>query len=438
MMAKKIEPHIIVYKDKSVLYSEDGTNQVFLEGGLSEAAKERYLSIRKALEDGFLENVIVESIKPSVQLKEMTELQDSTLNSLVNEVTSEYGRALVGLTVLQLTLKSINGEQNIRLHKGGSNSNQFSWQEGLSMRVLDKSYITPTLRKYGLLKLNADGFMMTRTLAENYPYTKLYKAKMRGAKKEWLELTDWIESGVIDPLNGLRKFIALLNNKTEEFEQVSGSTLTGLKLFLEKESNYENKVKLIFEYVEKSTYSARLFEVAMHSLFQALGEMKVLEGYLTPLSQMRSANKKHGNIGDVEITSDNQHRSIIEGWDAKYGKTYLRDELEELNDKLFKHSESEIVGFVTDKEPDLKPEITNRIAEISEIHGVQVKVLSISEWIDYQVNTRNVDENELSDRWLVALAESVCQRRRGMAPIDEPTFEWVKELSVELETRLQS
>ena len=35
---------------------------------------------------------------------------------------------------------------------------------------------------------------------------------------------------------------------------------------------------------------------------------------LKPLSQMRSANKKHGNIGDIELLED---RQIVEAWDAK-------------------------------------------------------------------------------------------------------------------------
>ncbi len=37
---------------------------------------------------------------------------------------------------------------------------------------------------------------------------------------------------------------------------------------------------------------------------------------------MRSANKKHGNIGDLEVL---EKSNIIEAWDAKYGKAYLRD-----------------------------------------------------------------------------------------------------------------
>lgn len=64
---------------------------------------------------------------------------------------------------------------------------------------LDKQYVTPVLRKYDLLRLNADGFMMTRSLAENYPYSPLYKANIRGARQEWLNLVEEVETNKISP-----------------------------------------------------------------------------------------------------------------------------------------------------------------------------------------------------------------------------------------------
>ena len=68
----------------------------------------------------------------------------------------------------------------------------------------------------------------------------------------------------------------------------------------------------------------------MHSLFQVLEDQGSFEGgFLKPLSQMRSANKKHGNVGDIEITAGKRNGlHIVESWDAKYGKAYLRDEIE--------------------------------------------------------------------------------------------------------------
>ena len=56
----------------------------------------------------------------------------------------------------------------------------------------------------------------------------------------------------------------------------------------------------------------------MHGFYQAMNEMHFLgDAEVVPISQMRSANKKHGNVGDVELT---ENGIIIKSWDAKYGK----------------------------------------------------------------------------------------------------------------------
>ncbi|OQX14013.1 MAG: hypothetical protein BWK73_10625 [Thiothrix lacustris] len=53
-------------------------------------------------------------------LAKLDEQYQALLTKLADSVTSEVGRALVDLTVLQLTIKAISPEQNIRLHKGGN------------------------------------------------------------------------------------------------------------------------------------------------------------------------------------------------------------------------------------------------------------------------------------------------------------------------------
>jgi predicted neutral ceramidase superfamily lipid hydrolase len=72
------------------------------------------------LEKGFLEKIIVECKDPQIKIENITEKQTQTIESLVNSVTSEVGRAIVGLAILQLTVKAILPGQSIRLHKGGS------------------------------------------------------------------------------------------------------------------------------------------------------------------------------------------------------------------------------------------------------------------------------------------------------------------------------
>ena len=143
-----------------------------------------------------------------------------------------------------------------------------------------------------------------------------------------------VEKEEMDKLIGLKQLGQTLLQKSEEIESIANETLGSLKQHILKGLSFKQIKSFIIDYIEKSTYSARIFEISIHALFQALQELKVLHGFLKPLSQMRSANKKHGNIGDIEVTTTEKSLSIIEAWDAKYGKTYFRDELEELRDKI--------------------------------------------------------------------------------------------------------
>ena len=437
-MSKNISDYLVVHHNQSTLHRTGEDPITYAEGKLTDEAKARYANIRTQLEKGYLENKINECSQPDVKIENLSNEQKQLIDKLVDSVTSEVGRAIVGLTVLQLTIKSIEPVQSVRLHKGSSNnSNAFSWKEGLPMRVIDKNFITPVLRKYKLLKLNADGFMMTRSLAENYPYSGLYKAAIRGARLEWIEITNLLEDGHLPPEDSLKYIISSLLNKSDEFQKLSDDTIVVLEKYLESDVEFKDILSLVKQYVETSEYSARIFEVSLHSFFQSLDELKLLSGDLKPLSQMRSANKKHGNIGDIEVTSPKNSHSIIESWDAKYGKSYLRDELEEISDKLELHVETEIAGFVTNQDPDLREEIQNRLKEIEELFNISIYIQSFEEWVNFQIKKYSVDANLIGSIWIKCLTESLCQKRRVVAPIDEPTYEWVLNLNKLISSKLK-
>jgi len=293
--------------------------------------------------------------------------------------------------------------------------------------------ITPTLREYGLLRLNADGFMMTRSLAENYPYSNLYKAAIRGAKDEWTKITDWLETDELDAESGLMHLLVFLNNRSETFKSSVLALEVALSKYLKKERSFEEILSLLEKFIHDSTYSARIFEISIHALFQVFDESHSLEGYLKPISQMRSANKKHGNIGDIEITGTPGGMDIIESWDAKFGKTYLRDELEELSDKLAAHPQCTICGFITDGSPNMKEEIIERSKEISILHDTELVIIKFSDWATSQIERFELDKDIIGVKWMIAIIECVSQKRREFAPIDEPTGEWVEYLKTVLE-----
>jgi hypothetical protein len=424
------ELHLRVYKDRSEYYPVDGNGEIFPEGPISVEAKRRIKTIRAAFASGFLERLIEDIIASKTQIKteQISEQANICVTALVDSLTSEVGRALIGLSVMQLCIKSISPEQSIRLHKGSVNRASFSWVEGVSMRTLDKKHVTPVLRKYNLLKLNADGFMMTRSLAENYPYTFLYKAQLRGARESWLLLVEDLERENTSPIETLKFMISKLVNAAAFFEERADVLIASSKRASQHINNKNDVIIILARHSERSDYAARLLEVSMHSLMASAIDSGIYGGCeIKPLSQMRSANKKHGNIGDIEILEDDQ---IIESWDAKYGKGYLREEIEEAVEKLQYHPLVKTVGFVTTVDIERTNEIEKRIEEIQDLYDIEFLVISFEEWVDriYALCNGIVSENELSIKWLETYCQYLAQKRRDIAPIDEPCLEWIETL----------
>jgi hypothetical protein len=429
--------HLRVFEDRTEYFMDSGRVEVFHEGVISNDAKLRIKLIKNRLEQGFLDNLIIDlkEGRKTVDLSKVSQSAEKNVRELVELVTSEVGRALIGLTIMQLSIKSISPQQCIRLHKASSSTGSFSWVEGVSMRTLDKNFVTPALRRHDLVRLNADGFMMTRSLAENYPYSALYKAQLRGARDQWLSIVEELESRTTDPEESLKYLLSLLLNAATHFNDAANKVLALLEKKLNSIKSRHDVIKILVRHANSSDYAARLLEISMHALMQPAVECGALgELVLKPLSQMRSANKKHGNIGDIELL---EGREIVESWDAKYGKAYLREEIEEVAEKIPDHDNIKLVGFVTNVAIQRTEELNNRIADLSNLHGVDFQIVQYNMWVDlvYKrcLETALIDEAELSRQWLKAYTLSLSQRKRDIAPIDEPCIEWVRLLYSELE-----
>lgn len=416
------EKHLDVYENRYELHQDDRMT-VYYQGFQNEATQQRYALINRKFEEGFLTKEIA-SI-PNKDFSNLTEENQMLLKNMVNGITSEVGRALVGLVCLQLAIKSITPEQSIRLHKGSTTRGKFSWTDGISMRSLDRNFNTPFLRQHGLLNVNRDGVFMTRSLAENYPYSVLYKAEMRGPFNQWIAIVDAIENKTMPPELGLCFLLSLLQNRSDQFKEHAEEACNLTNIYHDR--SFEDIKELIVKFFNKTDYSARAFEVAIHGFYQALNEMHLLGDVdVVPMSQMRSANKKHGNVGDIELK---ENRMIVESWDAKYGKPYLRDELEELRDKLLTHPDVRIAGFICNEKVDMRQDISNRKNELELETGTKIYLFSFDEWIDFQLRRLPLaQKNKLGYKWLVAIVESFSQKRLNIAPIDEPCDAWINDL----------
>lgn len=299
------------------------------------------------------------------------------------------------------------------------------------MRRLDDSFIGPALRRYDLLRMNQYGAFMTRTFAENYPYTLFYKAEIAGAKQRWLKVIDEIEDGKINAETALLYVLQLLWKSSDAFLALVQTMLERLETWLSEGERSSTDISLLIkQHIEQSEARARLLEVAMHALLQASEELGVdLGGGLKPLMPMRTANLKHGNVGDVEVLSGDL---VVEAWDAKYEQPYLSDALDELAEKIRKRDVSELrFGYVLLPIKKAYGEVDRKVAEIAAQFGMQVQILTFDEWAREQFirgQEAGISEERLAKTWLRAYAESLGQRRRAKAPIDEPTFDWVQSL----------
>jgi len=435
-------PHLEVYTQSSTLIGDDNlVKAIWFEGSQTKATQERYSKITVALESGFLADKIEAAksarIAPVFETN-LAEAHKQALEKVVASITAQRGRALVEILILQLAVKAIAPEQDIRLHKssrGGDNNGQrsrFSWVEGISMRRLDDTYIVPTLREKGLLRMNEYGAFMTRTFAENYPYTLFYKAEISGAKRSWLEIIDDLEEGQLQAEAALLYVLDLLWKSSEQFKSIVAEILGRLDEWVASNTqNVMNTVtNLIKLHINRSESRARLLEVAMHALLQALEDVNVdLGGYLKPLMPMRTANLKHRNFGDVEIVAGD---FVIESWDAKYDNPYLSDALDVFVEKLRGKDTSELTfGYVLLPEKKEYPDVDRKIQAIAEEYGVEIQVVSLDNWVQNQAmraSEENITEETLAIAWLRAYVESLALRRAEKAPIDEPTYNWLQTL----------
>lgn len=432
-----VTPHMRVYEDRVEFYDKDGLVDVIDEGSPSPEARLRYEQIQNMLEDGYLRDQIeivretgLDALDQSVVETDAFDRGQDLIDEMVDSITSEKGRAIVGLTGTQLSIKSIAPEQSIRLHKGSKNSNHFSWREGLSMRTIDSNYIASTLREEELLRINPDGVMMTRSLAENYPYSRWYKANLRGPQDEWGELIELLESfddrNLTEAL--LRYYLLSLHNRGMEAAEIHERALNAAENVVAQTPTADEVQDLIWRHVQTSQHSARIYEVMLHSLYQVLDEKNALDGRLKHLPQMRTANKKHGNVGDLEIVDVDDEFHIHEAWDAKYERGDLEQDIRGLRGKLRDHPETEVAGFVTTTAVILDNNADAARESVESAFDVEIPVVAYGDFCA-EAFDRAERQGATPADWLTAYTETLTHRRREIAPIDEPTQKWVESLT---------
>lgn len=421
------EPHIRVYSDRHEIHRSGEHLETHSTDDRSEAAKRRSNHIKNQLEKGYLSrrlNKVAESgledVPKELQNREEFNQLQNHLNEIVEGISPNQGRALAVHTVLLLAIKSIEPEQSIRLHKSSI------WKEGLPMRGIDSEYIAREISDRDLVRVNRDGVMMTRTLAENLPYGIAYPAEIKGPQRAWGQVIETLEETDDGDLaeGALHYLLLTLHNRGEDARELNNAATEELNTLLSEGVTEKDSLGIIKEHIRRSPHAARLLEVALHSLYQPLDQVNELEGVLKPLTQMRSADQKHGNVADIEIVDSDDEFHIYEALDGKHGHEPMLREIKDLGPKLEQHPETEYVAFVTTAEHVLPNKVKEEQEQLMREHDVIIEFETLN-----QISQRMLQWYEQAGlepkNWLVAYVQTLTHQRQEIAPIHEPTPKWV-------------
>ncbi len=432
------EPRMITYSDYTAIIDADGTKHTFEEGVQTDKARQRYEHIQKELDDGYLEEQIHDVATTGTHLDtELSEQHQALIDDLIDGVSDGAGRSLAGLAVVQLTIKSIAPDQNIRLHKGSQRSDHFGWKEGISFRTIDSTHIAPALREYDLLYVNKDGVMMTRSLAENYPYSQVYKASLRGPRDAWGTLVEAIErsDSSLAPEPALRYLLLALVNRGSYAQEISQDLLDAVENLRNKGTSPDQIFDVIQRHIRQSPHSDRVLKIALHALYQVLEDNDHLSGVsptggtlqppeFTPLPDADI----DGHNPAITVTHPSDASHIHTAWDVNTGRLDMAAKLDQLEGLLQAHPEIQRLGVIVENGPSVDPAIDDRLATIEDQHNVEICITTFDD-LCKELLEELVSAGVDYSQWLIAYAETLIHRRRNRAPLNEPTREWVEILT---------
>jgi len=433
------EVPIVVKTEDGHLYIDDEENVYeFPLGTRSDETHQQYQRVTQALEDDQFRRYLrdAEQLHNDDEIPDVDEENQQLLDDVVLGI-HEKGRGIAGICCVQLFIKSVEPRLSARLHKGSNTPSNFSWVGGWSLRTLDDSLgekaIGVELNERNLLLANTrGGSAMTRGLAEAEPYTPIYNPALEGPRESWLEMIERLENNDIEPEPSLLYFLKRLFDEREVIEEGVSEALAAVDLFNETSPSIEDVEQLLIQHMEQASRQAKLLEVAAHSLLQAVEDTGELPGDLKRLEELTAANRRSGtstrvaeDVGDVEITYEDDEDSLRHTWDSKYVDVD-RSELSGLAEKLENNPGVEQAGFVAVETLGVGEDMSDLEAEIDDEYGVEIEYVSLDEFREFYVDEDNVPFDPIA--WLEAYVETLGRERMDRALVRQSPVTWLESL----------
>lgn len=343
-----------------------------------------------------LENLVVEN-EEEIELSEQEKLRDilekcyeeaesevrkENIEMLVSKVGEEDANVIIRLANTKhacrgaaLTLaiyKTLHPEQDIRCHK-------VEYENGFSARGVDHYVTVPFLAQKGL-PYNVDTHWLSQTLSYASPYMPdlVLKTVPKNAGPDFITVVNLIQNAT--STDRVKNIITLILEKMIE-ERNKGN----IPLTKPKNLSIDQVMDLLHRHFSHGYQknAPRLPQVAVYAIYQCL--MKDVDRYsdfeLRPLERMKTANRKSGTVGDIDLWLEGRPIEAVEiKFEIHVNSSHVSEAIQKVQTESV-----ERYFILSTAEPDVndREEADRMIADFLKANGCEIIVNGVYETIKY-------------------------------------------------------
>ena len=278
-----------------------------------------------------------------------------------------------GAAITLAIYKILHPEQDIRSHKS-------EYKGGFSARGVDTYVTVPFLRDNGL-PYNVETHWLSQTLSYAAPYTPdlVLKTVPKKAGPDFITTVNLIESSA-DNSDRIKKILILMLEKMIEERNKGNSPLTK-----PKNLSIDEVMTLLHKHFSHSyeKNAPRLPQVAIYAIYKCLMEDvdRYSEFELKPLERMKTANRKSGTVGDIDLWKDGRP---IEAVEIKFEIPINHSHVNEAMQKVLTESvERYFILSTAAPDPDEADEIQRLKEDFLRTNGCEIIVNGVYDTIKY-------------------------------------------------------
>lgn len=288
-----------------------------------------------------------------------------------------------GVALTLLAYKLANPSQDITAHKA-------EHENGFNARSIDTDVVIPKLREWGV-----------HAAGESHWLTQIFS----GSRFEAGQILSTM------PRDVGRRLPSLICRMNQENPDVVEDALAVLVLGLVEERNRSEialtkpkvvTIELVLDLLRDhfthryKSGSPRLPQIAMYAIYQCLMQdsRRYEEHELVPLERMKTANRKSGTVGDVDVLFEGR---VVEAVEIKYGMSVSARHVSDAIEKIKSEDVRRYYILATEGvEQGEGPSIQGMIAEFYRVNGCEIIVNGIYETLKYYMRLLNDIDNFLA------------------------------------------